>query len=445
MNQPTSMLDLVRERRTADTKPVNDMIAAAEAEGRALTADEFTLVQERAAANSEIDSRIADLLKIADGNAAAARTAPVYGGAIVRSAPQTYSERGTHSHVRDMIAAQLRNDQGAWERLRRHGSEVLVEKRDITRVDGAGGEFVPPLWMVDMYGDFPRAGRSIANLCTQMPLPGGTDSINLPKITTGPQVGIQTADNAAVTETDMVTATVTAPVRTIAGQQDLAIQLVEQSPLGGGMDQLIYSQLAADYERALGAQIWNGTGASGQVLGFLQLSGINAVTYTSAAPTTSELYVPLAKAVSKVHTNSFVAANAIIMAPRRWNWMLSALDNSNRPLVVPNANGPYMAQGVQTGLDMTAPVGTMLGLPVYLDAAAPLLLGAGTEDAIIIARFSDAILLEGGVNTRVLPDVGSGTLTVRFQLYRYAAFTAGRRPTSVSAVTGTGLIAPAGF
>jgi hypothetical protein len=175
------------------------------------------------------------------------------------------------------------------------------------------------------------------------------------------------------------------------------------------------------------------------------LSGINSVVYTDATPTVSEMYLPLAQAVSKVHTNSFVAANAIIMSPRRWNWMLSALDGSLRPLVVPSANGAYMAQGVQTGMDMSAPVGSVLGLPVYLDAAAPLLLGAGTEDAIIVARFSDAILLEGGVNTRVLPDVGSGTLTVRFQLYRYAAFTAGRRPASVSAVTGTGLIAPSGF
>ena len=449
MNQPLSQLDLVREKRTADTKPVNDMIAAAEAEGRALTAEEFTLVQERAAANTEIDARIADLLKIADGNAIAARTAPTYGGAIVRSAPQTYSERGDHSHIRDMIAAQIRNDQGAWERLRRHGSEVLVEKRDITRVDGAGGEFVPPLWMVDDYGDFPRAGRMIANLVTQMPLPGGTDSINFPKITTGPQVGIQTADNGAVTETDMATSSATAPVRTIAGQQDLAIQLVEQSPLGGGMDRLIYSQLAADYERALGAQIWNGSGAAGQLLGYLQMStgagAVNTISYTDGTPTVSELYPPLAQAVSQVHTNSFVGATAIVMAPRRWNWMLSALDGNLRPLVVPTANGAYMAQGVQTASDAFGPVGTMLGLPVYLDAAAPLLLGAGTEDAILVARFSDSILLEGSINTRVLPDVGSGTLTVRFQMYRYAAFTGNRRPQSISKITGTGLIAPTGF
>jgi hypothetical protein len=105
-----------------------------------------------------------------------------------------------------------------------------------------------------------------------------------------------------------------------------------------------------------------------------------------------------------------------------------------------------MAMGVQTASLAAGYVGTMLGLPVFLDGACPLTLGAGTnQDAIIAARFSDSILFEGAVNTRVLPDVGSGTLTVRFQLYRYVAFTAGRRPTSVSAINGTGLIAPSGF
>jgi HK97 family phage major capsid protein len=440
------MIEMVAEKRTAQTKAANDIIAAAEAEQRELTETEFAQVRDIAALNAPIDERLADLNRIADGNALAARTAPVYGGAIVRSAPQTYTANGDYSHIRDVIGATMRNDQGSWERLRRHASEVRVETRDIGRTDTAGGEFVPPLWMVDMYGDAPRPERVIANLVTQMPLPSGTDSINLPRITTGPAVAIQTADNAAVNETDMVTASVTAAVNTIAGQQDLSIQLIDQSPLGGGMDQLIYGQLAADYERVLGAQIWNGSAASGQVRGFLNTSGINAVAFTDAAPTAATTFVPVAQAVSQVHTNSYIPANAIVMAPRRWNWLMSRVDGSGRPLVVPDANGAYMAMGVQNQSLAAGYVGTMLGLPVYIDGSCPLTLGAGTnQDTIIAARFSDSVLFEGAVNTRVLPDVGSGTLTVRFQLYRYVAFTAGRRPTSVSAVNGTGLVAVTGF
>ena len=441
-----SLFEMVAEKRAEQMKPANDLIARAEAEGRDLTETEFAEVRTVAAANTVIDARLADLAKIADGNAVAARTAPVYGGAVVRNEPTTYTAQGDYSHIRDVIGATMRNDQGSWERLRRHSAEVRIEQRDISRTDTAGGEFVPPLWMVDMFGDAPRPERVIANLVTQMALPSGTDSINLPRITTGPAVAIQTADNAAVNETDMVTASVTAAVNTIAGQQDLSIQLIDQSPLGGGMDQLIYGQLAADYERALGAQIWNGSAASGQVRGLLNTTSINAVTFTDAAPTAATTFVPIAKAVSQVHTNSYIPANAIVMAPRRWNWLLSQVDGSNRPLVVPDTNGAYMALGVQTSSLAAGYVGTMLGLPVYIDGSCPLTLGAGTnQDAIIAARFSDSVLFEGAVNTRVLPDVGSGTLTVRFQLYRYVAFTAGRRPSSVSAVNGTGLIAPSGF
>jgi len=53
--------------------------------------------------------------------------------------------------------------------------------------------------------------------------------------------------------------------------------------------------------------------------------------------------------------------------------------------------------------------------------------------------------MEGAVRTRVLPDVLSGNLTVRFQMYRYVAFTSGVRPTGVAMISGTGLTAPTGF
>lgn len=445
-----TLLDLQRAKRDEIVRDANAATELAAAENRALTDEESELVVRSAAAAAPIDAAIAAQRSLAIGNANATNPLPQVGGGIVRSAPTTYSERGEHSHVRDLMNARINNDPGAWERLRRHGSEVLVEKRDLTRVDGAGGEFVPPLWLLDLYGPFPRAERSIANLPTQMQLPGGTDSINVPTITTGPQVAAQTADNGAVQETDMVTSSVAIPVRTIAGQQDLAIQLIDQSPLGGGIDGLIYNQLAADYERVLGTQIWFGSGASGQITGYIIQSGTNSVSYTDASPTVPELYLPLAQAVSKVHTTAFVGAEAIVMTPRRWNWMLSALDSSNRPLVVPAAQGPYMALGRQDAQAPKGPVGTVLGLPVFLDATGPLTLtagagSAGTEDAILVAKFSDSLLMEGSVNTRVLPDVGSGTLTVRFQMYRYVAFSAGRRASSVSKVVGTGLAAPSGF
>ena len=439
----SKLLNLVREERAKVIAPADAAIAAAESEDRNLTVDEFTLVQSAAAAAAPLDERIAELTNLAERTAVAAK---VFGGAVVRSEPNTYAKRGEFSHVRDTILATQRNDQDSWGRLRRHAQEIAVESRDITRTDGAGGEFVPPLWLVDMFGDFPRAGRVAANLVSTLALPVGTDSINLPRISTGPQVAVQTADNAGVQETDMGTATVTAPVRTIAGQQDVAIQLIEQSPLAGGIDQLIYGQLLADYERALGVQIWNGSGVSGQVLGVAGTAGIGAVTYTDGTPTVPETYLPLAQAINSVHVNSFIPATAIVMHPRRWNWMTSALDSSSRPLVVPTAQGPYMALGVDTTLNAQGLVGSVLGLNVHIDATIPTTLGAGSnEDRIFVGDLTQSYLMEGAVRTRVLPDVLSGNLTVRFQMYRYVAFTAGVRPTGVAMISGSGLATPTGF
>jgi hypothetical protein len=70
---------------------------------------------------------------------------------------------------------------------------------------------------------------------------------------------------------------------------------------------------------------------------------------------------------------------------------------------------------------------------------------AGTEDIIILGRWDDAILWESDIRSRVLPEVGSGTLTVRLQVYRYIAFQANRYPTAFGTIYDTGLASPSGF
>ena len=443
-----------REARDAITAGLQTRQAAAPAgELVRFTADEDAEFRRLAAEVAENDERIAEIeLQLAaearSGQVAIALGSPV----VVKSEPRTYERGNGQSWMRDLVKRQIENDPQSHERLARHAQEIRVdaaervargdiEFRDISRTDGAGGEFVPPLWLVDQYAALARAARVTADLCQQFPLPGGTDSINIPRVTTGTAVAAQTADNASVQETDIVSTSVSVPVITIAGQQDVAIQLIDQSPVS--VDEIIFADLAADYAAKLDVQVLNGTGSSGQATGFLALSGTNSVSYTDASPTVPELYPKLADAVQQVGTNRFLPATAIVMHTRRWGWITAALDSSNRPLVVPTQNGPYMAEGVLTDVQAQGgPVGSMHGLPVYLDPNIPTTLGGGTEDAIIVARFADAFLWEGVPRTRVLPEVLSSTLTVRLQLFNYVAFTAGRYPKATSKVTGTGLAAP---
>ncbi|MDT5109608.1 MAG: hypothetical protein QOE20_1498 [Mycobacterium sp.] len=108
----------------------------------------------------------------------------------------------------------------ARERLMRHASDVETqpeyrkaaeEHRALSRVDGAGGYAVPPLWMMNEYVMLVRPGRPLANAVTNAPLPGGTDSLNIPKMLTGTKTDAQTADNTNVAARTLRTPASTRP------------------------------------------------------------------------------------------------------------------------------------------------------------------------------------------------------------------------------------------
>jgi HK97 family phage major capsid protein len=350
-------------------------------------------------------------------------------------------DRPERSYFRDLYLAKVSGDSDAAERLAQHSLHVATEARDNNTTDTSGGEFVPPLWLIDEYVAKSRAGRVTADLCNKFALPAGTDSINVPAITTGTSVAAQATQNTAVSETDLVTASVTAPVRTYGGISDCSVQLVEQSPVA--FDQVIFQDLASAHSQAIDSAVINGTGASGTHEGILNADTINSVTYTAATPTVAGLFPKLADAVQQVSSNVFAPANAIVMHPRRWGFLVAGLDSSNRPLVVPNSSGPTNAVATFGDVAAEAFAGTLLGLPVFLDANIPTNLGSGTnEDRIIVGKFDEAFLYEGAPKAEVFRETLSAELTVRFRLYNYSAFTAERRPTAFSQVGGSGLATP---
>ena len=446
-----SLASKLKEQRDGLVAEVETTLAAEDVTAEAL--DAASSKQEEIAA---LDERIATAEKVEARTVALAESrkesgVKTFGGAVVTREAMTYDRDGKNSFVRDMIGAQLRNDRTSWERLYRHQQEVAVETRDISRTDGAGGDFVPPIYLINEYAEFARAARVTADLVTNMALPAGTDSINIPQITTGTLAAFQSADNTATTTRDMVSSTVTAPVRTISGYENVSIQLVEQSPLAGGLDRLVFGDLMADYALQLNtAVVGSGDGTSGTLKGLITLGAdtTNGIptTWTESTPTAVNGIIAISKAISKVTTNRYKAAEAIVMHPSMWYWFASQVDGSNRPLVVPvtgasnafNASGTVTNPGAPAGL-----VGTIQGVPVFIDATLPKTY-ATNQSPILVGKFSDSYLFESGVKTRVLPDVLSSNLTVRFQVYGYAAL-AHRFNKSVSAISGTGTVAPSGY
>lgn len=374
------------------------------------------------------------------------------GDVKVLSEPMTYgrskdeAREGRVDFFRDLALASLPGRFDAQARIQRHS----VETRAVDRTDTtSGGDLVPPKWIFDEIALLARAGRVTADLVRSIPLPPGTDSVRFPKITTGTAVAIQTADNASLTSTDMVANTVTAPVVTVGGIQDVALQLIDQSPMN--ITDLVLGDLAADYARKLDDQVINGSGSSGQMLGILNTSSITATTYTDATPTAAELYPFLSDNIRDVLNARYIGGEVFVWNPKMWYFFVKSLDSSSRPFVTFNANGPFNAYGSsnsasEVGLSVqdnlqSAYAGNFMGVPVFLDPNVPTNLGAGTnETRSILMNRMDNILMEGTAHASVHPDSLANTMTMRFRFYRYAAFTAGRFAPGNGVVSGTGMI-----
>jgi HK97 family phage major capsid protein len=373
-------------------------------------------------------------------------------------------EAGEGGSRRERRMARL--ERRTFERFLAAGGQVY-EKRIISRVDGQGGYEVPPLWLVDQYIEYLRAGRTFADLWHNFSLPTGTDSINIPRLTLGTATGTQPGDGAAVPGRDIQDNFVQARVMTIAGQQDAAMQLLDQSPLN--YDEIIFGDLTADYNMQFSAQLMLGAGFPqlnglfptgvlyGTTIGtvgataagfYTTATGVTTLQWTGAA----SYYTGLAQLVSQISRNRFLPPSALVTNPAVWYALAASVDSTGRPLVVPAQQGANFNQaaGDADGPITEGLVGHILGLPWWIDPNIPLTFGgtgavqpsigaisngntapvpgsggsttnANVYTPAIAARFADLFVWEGDMRTRVLSEVLSGNLAVRFQLYAYAA------------------------
>jgi HK97 family phage major capsid protein len=522
-NDLTGQLETRRASLIAANRELLSAAAAANnSAGRDLTADEETRYQDSRKEIRSLNERLDDLAEQAqrEERARAARadgttTVVDNGGSgataavTVTSEPMTYGQHGRDSYWADLARDKFGTGDGGGgldksrERLGRHAAELRVElprrqerrarqaaerverlhagsrreelalerfygagmqvfeKRALNRTDGTGGYFVPPLWLIDQYVGYLRAGRTLANLCHSIPLPGGTDSINLPIITKGTATGPQAADGGPVPGRDMTDSYVNALVRTVAGQEDLGIQLLDQSPIA--FDTVVTKDLMQDHAMQVDGLVMLGSGSSGQITGLYPqgtITGgstpgiiVNGVTDTSnqwvGSSTRADFYSGVGQLFSQIGRNRFIRAKAIVSNEAVWNSFATATDGNKRPLVPPSNQGPWNAAATgdfDPSSPDEGPVGTILGRTWYIDNNIPLTFGGATTNPsmstvsaghvaptdgtgsgdtftpVIAGVFDDLLLFEGEIRTRALQEVLSGTLQVRFQVYSYLAF-----------------------
>jgi len=463
----------------------------------------------RMAEYRSLRQRLAEQEIVEERREAAARASR--GEVRVTSEPLTYRRDNAHeiSYWRDLagiqvpaIRAKVRDPEGALDRLQRHAAEMNVvlperqkrreqraqveidraerefrgsfitgvDKRGLeespferrvtpSRTDGQGGYFIPPLWLTDEFIPALRAGRIAAGRCRQMELPEGTDSINIPKLRVTTQVGPQT-DNAPVASQDITDTSVQCGVKTFAGQADIAMQLLEQSP-GHIIDQVITEDLIADYNRLIDRQVISGGGGAGrlgEVTGIYPSNNWGAqalVTDGSTAARSGPAFnQTMGAMMSRLATNRFSIQDVdFLLHPRRWYWFSTALDGASgtvgRPVVGADRFGPFNVSGLTdrsenaeglVGRTQFGPHG------IYIDANVPVNDASDSgsnQDVAIAAKWDDLWLFESPLRTRVLTEVLSGNLEIRFQCYSYGAFLV-RYGESIVIAAGTGLAAPVG-
>jgi len=441
-----------RERRAAIKAKLDALVAGAESRADknftpAETARFDGLLGDLRAADEAIADT--DASEAAQTRSAQARAAAGEGGTqrwSVAGESATYRRGGEVSFFRDLANAR-RGDFDAAQRLQRNNAEVALEQRALGNTGGtggSGGEMAPPLFLVEEFVALARAARVTADRLTKRPLPSGVSSVNIPKVTSGTSTAVQGTQNTAVSSTDSTTSQLTSPITTIAGRVVVSLQLLQQSPIA--FDQMILGDLAADYARTLDLQVISGTGAGGQLLGLLNVAGIQQVPFTQATPAVAgggrvlrdhqqghlrggDYPVPAAV----LHRD---APSALVLGGGGVGLVRPSTGVAQRQRVQPN-RGRFGGRGA-------GPVGQMAGLPCYTDANIPTNLGAGlNQDPVLVMRAEDVYLWETDVTLASFDAPYSDALGVLFRAHGFSALIGSRYPASIAVVNGTGSVTPA--
>jgi HK97 family phage major capsid protein len=316
-----------------------------------------------------------------------------------------------------------------------YGSDYAGELRAMGDVSTAGGDFLPPLYLADLWVHPNMAGRPLADRLPKYPLPPTGTAISIPDLVSGVTVAAR-ASGGSVSATDGVTKTIAHTVNEYAGYVDIdRIAVMRSDP---GLQEVLTRTLVRRYNVALDTDLLSGSGTAPHHCGIDNIgTGLNTVTWTQGSPTPAKFLSQVQLGISDIDTNRLeVSPDICVLHGRRMTW--GAQPNATTfPLF--QQNGLFHAQGTQDG----GFIETIAGLEVIKDNNITTTAGAGTnQDKAYLLVSEDFLLAEGPLYARVHEDVGSATGTIRFAVFGHSAFLSKRYPTGAAIITGTGMAAP---
>jgi hypothetical protein len=369
--------------------------------------------------------------------------------ARVGAEERTYNrgnDRKGSQFVRDITQQFLYRNMEAEQRLLRHMQEERVERSQyLTRAAGTGAfaGLTVPQYLTDMYAPAVAALRPFADACNHHDLPSDGMTVNISRITTATSAALQASENTAVSETNIDDTLLTENVQTAAGQQTLSRQAIDR---GTGVEEIVMDDLFRRYATALDSTLINTA-----TTGLAAVSASQTYTTPVTAPGT---YSQIIGAAATVETTllGWAQPDLVVMHPRRWYKLLSAV-GPNWPMIYgTNPADPVQASGMNSGLGYAKGIrGTLAnGMRVCVDANVSTVclataLTGGTQDQIYVVPSQECHLWEdpqAPVFIRA-EQPAAASLGVLLVLYGYFAYTFRRFTNATVNINGAALVPPA--
>ena len=219
--------------------------------------------------------------------------------------------------------------------------------------------FIPTPQATEVINGIANADRGVIDAISKGTLPTSGMSFEIPKITTAPTVA-ETAEAAALSETDTASSFVSVSVKKFGGQQTLSVELLDRSsPIF--FDELV-SQMEFSYAKATDSFVATAIQGAGT---------LNASTQANSA---TGLIAYVSSAAAAVYSASLGFARSLIVTPEQWGNIMGYNDQG-RPIYT--ASQPSNAGGAVSPQSLR---GSVAGLDLYVSRNFTGSGGVGTAD-----------------------------------------------------------------
>jgi hypothetical protein len=294
--------------------------------------------------------------------------------------------------------------QGEFAKALATGDDRAIELYRTYAPATSADTYLAPGW-VGFVNNLIDLNRPAWNVFSKGTLPADGLTVDYAKVTTnGAAVGVQSTENTAISQGNIVIDNASAAVKTLSGQTELSRQLVERSSVPY-LD-TAFQAMSIAYAGATNAQV---------VAALAALDWTGKVMDADGG-TAKSILEGITDGAKYIKVNSGLTPEFILCDPVAYKYLISVADTAGRPLVRLDGGAPT---GESIG-NASAPQlsGSIFGLPIVVDTT--------LSSGVAYLANSNAVRLyeSAGAPVRLVDDIsGQSTLTNSYAVYGYAAVT----------------------